>query len=716
MSFSKISIQLKITLLAGLCLVGVVSLLMGLSLYRIEHNSDLVKFSSMKMLSDAAQSHIESQGEIQTLIIRRQFTDAYQYGNGFSRHMQQLLLNQVENSPFQPSAFRESIVFQAKTVLQANPGLLGISLVFEPNALDGKDEIFVGNTALGSNDKGRFALNWTQSNTGQITSIVISENELDSAKNASSINQNGTRNTCSRSALKPCVFEPFFSRVNGQKTLVTSIVFPLLVDNKRVGSLLVDISLDGLQSVSQDTSRKLYEGQAGISVITPSGLLAGHSPDVRLVGKYLNAIDSDDAAELVRLLNTEPGKHSLKGEARMKTLVTFEPIPDDAPWGVLLDIPESVLIEPAEVLRRQLDQRNTTGSLVELGLGLLAAIVGLLFIWMMARSVTKPILRVAYMLRDIASGDGNLTLRLAYEKQDELGELVAWFNSLLDKLQPTIAEVKRSVQAARATADESAAIARQTSNGMEEQSRQVHLVVTASQEMNATAQDVARSAAQAAKAACDADQATREGLSVIGRTTSSIDHLAADMSEAMSQVESLATHSEKIGMVLEVIRSIAEQTNLLALNAAIEAARAGEAGRGFAVVADEVRNLARRTQESVEETRIVIEHLQSGTESVVTAMSKSQRLASGSVDQVSQAVTALSQIGDAVTVITSMNLQIASAAEEQNAVAEEINCNISIIRDVTESMSDRASESARISDSIYKLANQQQVLMNQFRV
>ncbi|WP_371926582.1 methyl-accepting chemotaxis protein [Pseudomonas sp. KBS0802] len=234
--------------------------------------------------------------------------------------------------------------------------------------------------------------------------------------------------------------------------------------------------------------------------------------------------------------------------------------------------------------------------------------------------------------------------------------------------------------------------------------------------MNATAQDVARSAAQAAKAACDADQATREGLSVIGRTTSSIDHLAADMSEAMSQVESLATHSEKIGMVLEVIRSIAEQTNLLALNAAIEAARAGEAGRGFAVVADEVRNLARRTQESVEETRIVIEHLQSGTESVVTAMSKSQRLASGSVDQVSQAVTALSQIGDAVTVITSMNLQIASAAEEQNAVAEEINCNISIIRDVTESMSDRASESARISDSIYKLANQQQVLMNQFRV
>ncbi|WP_425414173.1 methyl-accepting chemotaxis protein [Pseudomonas cremoricolorata] len=251
---------------------------------------------------------------------------------------------------------------------------------------------------------------------------------------------------------------------------------------------------------------------------------------------------------------------------------------------------------------------------------------------------------------------------------------------------------------------------------MEQQYRQVDQAATASHEMSATAQDVARSAAQAAQAAREADLATREGLSVIERTTQSIDTLAADMSTAMGQVVGLAQNSDKIGSVLEVIRSIAEQTNLLALNAAIEAARAGEAGRGFAVVADEVRNLARRTQESVEETRQVIEALQAGTQEVVGAMQGSHQQAQGGVEQVSAAVTALQRIGQAVSVITDMNLQIASAAEEQSAVAEEINSNIATIRDVTESLSGQANESARVSQSLNQLANQQQGLMDQFRV
>lgn len=371
---------------------------------------------------------------------------------------------------------------------------------------------------------------------------------------------------------------------------------------------------------------------------------------------------------------------------------------------------------PAQVLQADLEARNTAGTLIELGLGSLAAIIGLLLVWLMARSVTRPILGVARMLEDIASGEGDLTRRLEYDKKDELGQLAGWFNRFLDKLQPIIAEVKRSVQDARSTADQSAAIATQTSAGMEQQYRQVDQVATASHEMSATAQDVARSAAQAAQAARDADQATRQGLTITDRTTNSIDHLAADMSEAMVQVEGLAANSEKIGSVLEVIRAIAEQTNLLALNAAIEAARAGEAGRGFAVVADEVRNLARRTQESVEETRQVIEQLQVGTQEVVSSMGNSHRQAQGSVEQVGQAVTALQQIGEAVTVITDMNLQIASAAEEQSAVAEEINHNVATIRDVTESLSGQANESARVSQSLNSLANQQQNLMDQFRV
>ncbi|AZE18333.1 Methyl-accepting chemotaxis sensor/transducer protein [Pseudomonas chlororaphis subsp. aureofaciens] len=715
MSLRQLSIQWKITLLAGLCLAGIVTLLVGLSLYRMEHSSALVKASSMEMLNEAAQARIEAQGEVQALGIRQQFMDAYQYGHGFSRQVL-FLREQAEKRFLDAFDLREDLTRQVKSALQANPDLLGLSLVFEANALDGKDELFSGQGELGSNDKGRFALYWSQPTPGKLTSMALPESDMSDTTTGPSGQPANAWFTCPRSTLKPCVIEPYFYAIDGQNVLMTSIVFPLLVNGKVIASLSVDINLNSLQSVSQQASKELYDGQTTVSIISPVGLLAGYSADASKLSQRLDQLDQANGGELIRLLSASPQTQSLNDDSELKVLAPFTPIPGGKPWGVLLQVPERVLVGPAEALKNQLDQSNKAGTLVELGLGLLAAVLGLLLVWLMARSVTRPILGVAHMLEDIASGEGDLTRRLAYDKQDELGQLAGWFNRFLDKLQPIIAEVKRSVQDARGTADQSSAIATQTSAGMEQQYRQVDQVATASHEMSATAQDVARSAAQAAQAARDADQATRQGLSVIDRTTASIDHLAADMSTAMTQVEGLAANSEKIGSVLEVIRAIAEQTNLLALNAAIEAARAGEAGRGFAVVADEVRNLARRTQESVEETRQVIEELQSGTQEVVGSMGNSHRQAQGSVEQVGQAVTALRQIGDAVTVISDMNLQIASAAEEQSAVAEEINNNVATIRDVTESLSEQANESARVSQSLNSLANQQQSLMDQFRV
>ncbi len=714
MPLRQLSIQWKITLLAGLCLAGIVTLLIGLSLYRMDHSSDLVKASSMQMLTESAQSRIESQGEVQALNIRRQFMDAYQYGAGFSRQVL-FLREQAEKRFLDAFDLREDMTRQVRAALQANPDLLGLSLVFEPNALDSKDSLFAGQAELGSNETGRFALYWSQPHVGQLTSMALPERDMADTSIGPSGQPANTWWVCPRTSGKVCVVEPYFYAIDGQQVLMTSIVFPLVVDGKAIATLSVDINLNSLQALSEQASRSLYEGRTTVGILSPVGLLAGYSADASKLSQRFDQIDTTKGAELVAKM--ADGKMTIINDRqRLKVLAAFRPIPDAKPWGVLLDVPENALPGPAEALKQELDALNTSGTLLELGLGLAAAIFGLLMVWLMARGVTRPILGVAAMLKDIASGEGDLTRRLTYDKQDELGELAGWFNRFLDKLQPTIAEVKQSVQAARSTADQSSAIATQTSAGMEQQYRQVDQVATASHEMSATAQDVARSAAQAAQAARDADQATREGLAVIDRTTHSIDSLAADMSTAMAEVQGLSQNSEKIGSVLEVIRSIAEQTNLLALNAAIEAARAGEAGRGFAVVADEVRNLAQRTQESVEETRQVIEALQDGTREVVGAMDNSHRQAQSGVQQVGQAVTALQRIGQAVTVITDMNLQIASAAEEQSAVAEEINSNVATIRDVTESLSGQANESARVSQSLNALANQQQALMDQFRV
>ncbi|WP_407580056.1 methyl-accepting chemotaxis protein [Pseudomonas aeruginosa] len=251
---------------------------------------------------------------------------------------------------------------------------------------------------------------------------------------------------------------------------------------------------------------------------------------------------------------------------------------------------------------------------------------------------------------------------------------------------------------------------------MQQQYREIEQVATASHEMSATAQDVAASAANAATAATGADESAREGMKIVERTTLDIKALAEDVSKAVSEIETLAVHSLEIGTVLEVIRSIAEQTNLLALNAAIEAARAGESGRGFAVVADEVRNLARRTQNSVEEIRNVIDRIQGSTQDVVNAMHSSREKANVNATQIIRASNALTQISDAVGVITEMNLQIASAAEEQSSVAEEVSRNVSAIRTVTETLRRQAAESAEVSASLNSLASHQMRLVNQFKV
>ncbi len=713
MFLRRLSIQWKITLLAGLCLLGVVALLVGLSVYRMQHSSVLVKSASTQMLDESARLRLEARGELQALRIQRYFMDAFQYGKGFSRQIL-FLRDQAQKRFLDAYDLREDLTRQVRTALAANPEVLGLYVVFEPNALDGKDELFVDQPALGSNDKGRFSLYWAQATPGQLESESMIESELADTSSGPSGAAYNAWYTCPKESGQPCVLDPYFDKVGERQLLMTSIAFPLELDGKVIGVMGLDINLSNLQALSEQGNRELYDGVGQVGILSPAGLFAGNSRDAGLLGKNLAKADPQHAGELLQLLAA--GKSRLFNENDdLKVLQPLQPIPGAKPWDVLLEVPKSALLGPALALERQLDDMRREGTWVELGLGLGAAVLGLLVLWLSARGVTRPILGVAHMLRDIASGEGDLTQRLPHTGRDELGELAGWFNRFLDKLQPIIRDVKVSVRDARSTADQSAAISSQTSAGMQQQFREIDQVATASHEMTATAQDVARSAAQAADAARGADQATRDGLALIDRTTQSIDSLAANLTSAMGQVEQLASSSEEIGSVLEVIRAIAEQTNLLALNAAIEAARAGDAGRGFAVVADEVRNLARRTQDSVEQIRGVIEGLQQGTRDVVDAMHGSHRQAQGSVEQVDEAVAALQRIGEAVTVINDMNLQIASAAEEQSSVAEEINRNVAAIRDVTESLSSQAEESAQVSQSLNRLANHQQGLMEQFK-
>jgi methyl-accepting chemotaxis protein len=279
-----------------------------------------------------------------------------------------------------------------------------------------------------------------------------------------------------------------------------------------------------------------------------------------------------------------------------------------------------------------------------------------------------------------------------------------------------ISEVVASVQKVSDSSEHTADIAIRTNQGVHKQMSEIELVATAVHQMTATAQDVARNATQAAQAASHADGAATQGMQIVRNTSNSISVLASEIGRAVGVVQSLAADSENINAILTTIRGIAEQTNLLALNAAIEAARAGEQGRGFAVVADEVRNLAQKTQQATKEIQSMIQQLQSGTRQVVQVMEDSQGKTHESVGHAAEAAQALETITKAVSVINDMNTQIASAAEEQSAVAEDINRNVTNIGEVANEVAGGADESSRASAELTKLAEQQRRLINQFKV
>jgi len=711
--FDALSIRLKIVLLSGLCLLGVVLLIVGMNIYQTNQNDQLVSASSSNMLTASVQDLLQAKAAGQAVRVQKTFGESLLVVTALADQIKDMRSMAAKRS-LEAGALREELNQSLKTAFERNSKVLGIWLAFEPDGLDGKDSEFANDTARQSNETGRFASYWSRAGGTGINTIMVEDDMTKTTLSLSGTPYNSWY-TCPRDSKRTCLLDPYADTVAGKEMLMTTIAVPLLVDGKSIGVVGVDIALDALQAASVESQRELFNSAGHMLIVSGSGVLAGYSVDASKVGKSISDTLGPDGKDVLQLLAGGAPKILEQGDL-IRAVYPVSPIADAKAWGVVIDLPKHVLLADSVKLQAVLDDAQHSGTIKAVLVAVIAGLIGLVLIWLTASGVTRPINSVAEMLKAIASGDGDLTQRLHYSKKDELGELVSWFNRFLDKLQPTIAQIKQSITDARGTADQSSDIARRTSEGMQVQFREIDQVATASNEMSATAHDVANSASNAASAAKGADQSARDGLSIIERSTRDINQLAEEVSKAVTEVEALAVNSEQIGSVLEVIRSIAEQTNLLALNAAIEAARAGESGRGFAVVADEVRNLAKRTQDSVEEIRQVIERIQSGTRGVVATMHSSQTQAHSNAGQIQQAVQALGKISDAVTVISDMNLQIASAAEQQSAVAEEVNRNVSAIRTVTETLTGQATESAQISSHLNALTTQQMKLMDQFRV
>ncbi len=493
------------------------------------------------------------------------------------------------------------------------------------------------------------------------------------------------------------VMEPYMYTVRGKEELITTISQPIKINGQIVGSLGFDLSLAELQGQSENLARDLFEGEGNIIISSWKGAVLANSGTPSQVGKKITSKLSAQWSQIQTLANqNDVGLMTIGSDEYAITSVNTS----GAPWVVMVSVPKSKLAQSITQFEQWSNEQSD--SAIDQGIiaGLIAAIIGIVAMAIIANSLGKVLSNLVERFKDVAEGDGDLTYRIEVKGQDETAQLAHWFNTFLIRLQTTISSVMLTADQVDQSAIEGKAKAADSKDKLIEQVNEVNSLATAINEMSATAQEVAGSAVQAAAAANQVQSNSLSGMGKMNNAAEAVDDLALQVNDAQGQVQNLAQSSADIQGILSEIGGIAEQTNLLALNAAIEAARAGEAGRGFAVVADEVRNLATRTQTSTEEIRSMLNRLEQETQAIVILMQQSQQQATDTKEETQAAQLALAEINQAIDVINDMNNQIASAAEEQSAVTEEINRNVVTINDTATAVMESMTTSVGISDEL----------------
>ncbi|EEX91933.1 methyl-accepting chemotaxis protein [Vibrio orientalis CIP 102891 = ATCC 33934] len=702
-----LSVQWKITLLAGMCLLITSLSLIGFSVYNAISNQHQIKQQSSASVINKSEQIVETRALLSATEVTEYLNEAlYRAEMLASSAMFQKGLS--EENFGDSEELRIALDEMVRRAVTSFDAIQGAYLVFRPEMLDGEDSNYIDAEYVGSNDKGRFASYWMTAKNGEnIVANAISEATL-----ADSVNSE--RFYCPIASGETCVTTPRVITQDGGAFLTSSISVPLKIEDTTIGFFGIDLRLDSLAGIVTSSDQELFSGSGAINLISLDGsLIASDNSSVQVGQPYTSDILTNDQIT-DQLFGQEVTTQWSKDGA---WLSVFAPIMvANQTWGVLFDMPRSSVLSDAEELDEIISQQVESSVQTELIAGVVLVILGLATIAFAASRLVKPIREVAARLEDIASGEGDLTQRLEIKSQDEIGQLSLGFNKFLDKLQSIISDVVDTTLQIGTTTQQSRVAAQQTRSSSDAQFKEVDLVATASEEMTQTASLVVQNAEVAVKAAEKANEFAANGQNVIEQSQTEMIRLVDRMTAAVPVVEELASNNANITEILSVIEGISEQTNLLALNAAIEAARAGEQGRGFAVVADEVRNLASRTQESVGEIRQVIENVQNGTRDVVQAIQDGNDLANDSATQVQNAAAELSQIFEAIASINDMNSQIVKAAEEQQSVSAEVNQNVSNIRDLSAQILTQAEESEMVSSQIGELSSKQQSLVEQFKV